>query len=126
MNQAAKKSNVGNLLNERRLLLEKLAQLDSAVQQRLEQSAIGQYQPLTSANLSTVMAENVGTLKVRELLLLAGISATAYYNAMSKVDSVQVGTLKALLDAVGLELFIGKKLPDISLPSDNLPSDSQP
>lgn len=57
----------------------------------------------------------MGQLKVKELTLFADIAPATYYKIMSKLESVKIGTLKTLLNTIGLDLFIGKKAPDVSV-----------
>lgn len=106
---------INQMLNMRNQLAVQMAALDSELQRLLLKQKRDGFQPLTQQTLQDMMAEHMGQLKVKELTLFADIAPATYYKIMSKLESVKVGSLKALLNTIGLDLFIGKKASDVSV-----------
>ena len=105
---------INQMLNMRNQLAVQMAALDSELQILLLKQKRDGFQPLTQQTLRDMVAEHMGQLKVKELTLFADIAPATYYKIMSKLESVKIVTLKALLNTIGLDLFIGKKTPDVS------------
>lgn len=106
---------INQMLNMRNQLAVQMAALDSELQRLLLKQKRDGFQPLTQQTLQDMVAEHMGQLKVKELTLFADIAPATYYKIMSKLESVKVGSLKALLNTIGLDLFIGKKASDVSV-----------
>jgi hypothetical protein len=105
---------INQMLNMRNQLAVQMAALDRELQILLLKQKRDGFQPLTQQSVQDMVAEHMGQLKVKELTLFADIAPATYYKIMSKLESVKIGTLKALLNTIGLDLFIGKKAPDVS------------
>lgn len=106
---------INQMLNMRNQLAVQMAALDSELQRLLLKQKRDGFQPLTQQTLQDMVAEHMGPLKVKELTLFADIAPATYYKIMSKLESVKVGSLKALLNTIGLDLFIWKKASDVSV-----------
>lgn len=106
---------INQMLNMRNQLAVQMAALDSELQRLLLKQKRDGFQPLTQQTVQEMVAEHMGQLKVKELTLFADIAPATYYKIMSKLESVKIGTLKTLLNTIGLDLFIGKKAPDVSV-----------
>lgn len=106
---------INQMLNMRNQLAVQMAALDSELQRLLLKQKRDGFQPLTQQTLQDMVAEHMGQLKVKELTLFADIAPATYYKIMSKLESVKVGSLKALLNTIGLDLFIGKKASDVGV-----------
>ncbi|QSX37361.1 hypothetical protein [Shewanella sedimentimangrovi] len=100
---------LNQMLNMRRQLAEQMAAVDSELQTLLLSKKRDSFQPLTQFTIREMVAEHMGQLKVKELTLFADIAPATYYKIMNKCEAVKIGTLKALLNTIGLDLFIGKK-----------------
>lgn len=107
-------THINQMLNMRNQLAVQMAALDRELQILLLKQKRDGFQPLTQQSVQDMVAEHMGQLKVKELTLFADIAPATYYKIMSKLESVKIGTLKALLNTIGLDLFIGKKAPDVS------------
>ncbi|MBS0044053.1 hypothetical protein KFE26_17360 [Shewanella sp. M16] len=106
---------INQMLNMRNQLAVQMAALDRELQILLLKQKRDGFQPLTQQTVQEMVAEHMGQLKVKELTLFADIAPATYYKIMSKLESVKIGTLKTLLNTIGLDLFIGKKAPDVSV-----------
>ncbi|GIU05111.1 hypothetical protein [Shewanella morhuae] len=106
---------INQMLNMRNQLAVQMAALDRELQILLLKQKRDGFQPLTQQTVQEMVAEHMGQLKVKELTLFANIAPATYYKIMSKLESVKIGTLKTLLNTIGLDLFIGKKAPDVSV-----------
>ncbi|MBP6517811.1 MULTISPECIES: hypothetical protein [unclassified Shewanella] len=106
---------INHMLNMRNQLAVQMAALDRELQILLLKQKRDGFQPLTQQTVQEMVAEHMGQLKVKELTLFADIAPATYYKIMSKLESVKIGTLKTLLNTIGLDLFIGKKAPDVSV-----------
>ncbi|AAN53149.1 hypothetical protein HRJ35_02915 [Shewanella oneidensis MR-1] len=106
---------INQMLNMRNQLAGQMAALDRELQILLLKQKRDGFQPLTQQTVQEMVAEHMGQLKVKELTLFADIAPATYYKIMSKLESVKIGTLKTLLNTIGLDLFIGKKAPDVSV-----------
>lgn len=100
---------INRMLDMRRQLAEQMAAVDRDLQILLLQKKRESFQPLTQLTTQEMVAEHMGRLKVKELTLFADIAPATYYKIMNKVETVKIGTLKALLNTIGLDLFIGQK-----------------
>lgn len=105
---------INQMINMRNQLAVQMAALDRELQILLLKQKRDGFQPLTQQTVQEMVVEHMGQLKVKELTLFADIAPATYYKIMSKFESVKVDSLKALLNTIGLDLFIGKKAPDVS------------
>lgn len=103
-------SGMHKLLLDRSSLMSKLQALDAAIFAQLQTTANSTYQPLTQETVSRMINQNIGQLKVAELCAIADLAPATYYNVLSKVGSIKTATLQRVLNAVGLDLFVGKRL----------------
>jgi len=97
------------LVEVRKRLQEELMQVDADILASLKKPAAEYFRPVTSDIVSASIDENRGSLSISELVDAAGVSLQTYYNAKERVDIVSVGKLKRLLQAIGLQLYIGKR-----------------
>ncbi|AVI65916.1 hypothetical protein CKQ84_08550 [Shewanella sp. WE21] len=115
MKNVESNTQINQMLNMRNQLAVQMAALDRELQILLLKQKRDGFQPLTQQTVQEMVAEHMGQLKVKELTLFADIAPATYYKIMSKLESVKIGTLKTLLNTIGLDLFIGKKAPDVSV-----------
>lgn len=106
---SSQKSTLRELAAKRARLVNELSTLDELMQEAISHAAQRFYQPLTDSTLSDVIDANLGSLQVSELTAICGISPGTYYNIRSKPDTVSLGKLSALLGAIGLQLYVGKR-----------------
>ncbi|MDP4535134.1 hypothetical protein Q3O60_02900 [Alkalimonas collagenimarina] len=98
------------MLMQRDQMMAQLRQIDEQITEQLTKGANNSYQPLSQTSIKQMMEQNIGSLKVAELCMVSELAPATYYNALSKLDTVKVGSIQRLLNAVGLDLFIGKKI----------------
>lgn len=106
-----------HMLDMRQQLAEQMAAVDRELQILLIKKKRESFQPLTQLTIQEMVAEHMGQLKVKELTLFADIAPATYYKIINRVEAVKIGTLKALLNTLGLDLFIGQKEQQASLAS---------
>jgi predicted transcriptional regulator len=100
---------ITRMLDMRQQLAEQMAAVDRELQILLLKKKRDSFQPLTQLTIQEMVAEHMGQLKVKELTLFADIAPATYYKIINRVEAVKIGTLKALLNTLGLDLFIGQK-----------------
>ena len=101
--------NVHKLLSQRVALMDQLRKLDSDIVMQLKEGADHAYQPLNQESICRLIENSRGALKVNELCAISGVVPATYYNIMTKVDSVKISTVQSVLNAIGLDLFVGKR-----------------
>ncbi len=97
------------LIQERARLVELMTQLDEQIQNKIQQALSAGYQPLTADSIGRIIESKMGELTISELVDFAGVSTQTYYNIRDRLEVVSVGKLNALLGAIGLQLFVGKR-----------------
>ncbi|MDR6983160.1 hypothetical protein J2X32_001794 [Rheinheimera pacifica] len=97
------------LVVQRKAIAQRLEALDQEIYRTIAEQQRQGFHALSSATLKHIINENKGSLKVTDALMLSDISPATYYKTINEPFSVKVNSLQAVLDTVGLQLYVGPK-----------------
>lgn len=100
---------LSQLLAQQQQLSAQLAALNQQIAHAAVSVNMTSVQPLDQESLNRLLDQQVQQMPVSELWLFAGIAPSTYYRLRNELHSSRLGTVQAVLDALGYQLYVGAK-----------------